>query len=504
MSRATLAAAAAALFFLLAPGAAGGAALEGVGTFDEPIYIASDPEDAGRLLVAERRGAIVEARGEERTVWADLQDLVLCCVGERGLLSIAPAPDFHTSDRLYVAYTGKVAAGGEAGDIHIDSFRHSAGALVREPILDVPHSDEPNHNGGQLQFGPDGRLYASFGDGGGGGDPFDNGQDLETLLGKMIRIDPRPGAGLPSYVVPGDNPFIGMPAFDEIWSYGLRNPWRFSFDRGSGDMVIGDRGQNAREEIDLAPRLAGTVGGTGANYGWDCREGLIEYSGDSSEACGKTIGFIDPVFDYPHEDQQDGSAHGCSITGGYVVRDESVPDLYGRYLYGDFCLGAVRSIDLTAADPRSTDRAEPDLSVASLSLNSFGEDSCGRVYIVTRGGAVYRVVGGQPSPCDSAATTPEVKSRRRIPAVTLRLRRGRVPFVRIHARVRPCAGNRGRRVILKRDGRRFARKRVIGRCVVRFRVPVRGRASFRALLPLGPGAGTVRSRKLVVRGLRGQ
>jgi glucose/arabinose dehydrogenase len=142
---------------------------------------------------------------------------VLCCDGERGLLSIAPAPDFHSSDRLYVAYTGELAAGGLAGDVHIDSFRHSNGALVREPVLSVPHSLEPDQNGGQVQFGPEGGLYASFGDGGGDGDPFDNAQDLQTPLGKLIRVYPYPG-DTPSYVVPGDNPFVGKAAFDEIWS----------------------------------------------------------------------------------------------------------------------------------------------------------------------------------------------------------------------------------------------------------------------------------------------
>jgi hypothetical protein len=506
MSRAIPTAAASALVFLLAPGVASGAAREEVGKFDEPVYVTSDPEDAGRLLVAERRGTIVEARGEERPVWADLGSLVLCCEGDRGLLSIAPAPDFHSSDHLYVAYTGEVAAGGEAGDIHIDSFRHSKGVLIREPILSVPHSGEPDQNGGQVQFGPEGALYASFGDGGGDGDPFDNAQDLETLLGKLTRIYPFPGTTT-SYVVPGDNPFVGTAAFDEIWSLGLRDPWRFSFDRLSGDLVIADRGENSREEIDLAPRLAGEAGGRGTNYGWDCQEGSIDYTGDSSETCTKkSPPLTDPVFDYPDQDPGDGSAHGCSITGGYVVRDQSVPDLYGRYLYGDFCLGAVRSIVLTAADPSSTDRPEPALSVSPSSLSSFGEDSCGRIYIVTRFGPVYRVVGDQPNACGQVASTPLPRAApRRRTVVALRVWHGSrdLSIVRINARVTPCAENRRRRLILKQDGKRLASKRVRGRCVVGFRARVERRASFRALLPLGRGAGTVRSRTVLVTGPRG-
>lgn len=491
------------LLFLLPPGAASAAVLDHVGMFDNPVYVSSDPEDAERLLVAERRGVIFEVRGGGRVVWADLQDLVLCCEDDRGLLSIAPAPDFHHSGRVYVAYTGEAAAGDLAGDIHVDAFHHGGGARVRERILSVPHSLNADGNGGQLQFGPENALYASFGDGGGAGDPFDDAQHLERLLGKLIRIYPVPG-NLPSYVVPADNPFIGQAAEDEIWSYGLRDPRRFSFDRDTGDMVISDVGQDAREEINLAPRLAGAAGGGGVNYGWDCQEGTIPFSGESSAACSETIPLTDPVFDYPHAAPPDGGAHGCSIVGGYVVRDETVPELYGRYLYGDYCVGAVRSIDLTAANPHSTDRAEPTLSVQPSVLTSFGEDSCGRLYITTRIGAVYRLVGGQSNACGLRSTPPpSATPRLRRPVVGLRAPRNRrdPSKVLIKARVRPCVENRGRRLILKRNGSRFARKRVRGRCVVKVRVRVKRRTSFRALLPLGRGAGTVRSRRVVVRSL---
>jgi hypothetical protein len=182
----------------------------------------------------------------------------------------------------------------------------------------------------------------SLGDGGGTGDPFENGQDTEELLGKVLHIDPRPGQ-VPPYSIPAGNPFDGTAGRDEIWAYGLRNPWRFSFDRATGDMVIADVGQSAREEIDVAASPApGVVGGAGANYGWNCREGFIAYTNPAA-ACATASGFTEPVFDYPHSDPGGGAAYGCSIIGGYVVRDPGVPDLYGRYLSTDYCSQGIRS-----------------------------------------------------------------------------------------------------------------------------------------------------------------
>jgi glucose/arabinose dehydrogenase len=499
MTRTTVVVVSAALLILLAPSMASGAGREFVGMFDEPVYVASDPGNPDRLFVAERRGVVVEAHGASRAIWADLTSFVLCCDGDRGLLSIAPAPDFGLSGRVYVAYTGTSAAGGVTGDIHVDSFRHSGGALIREPVLTVPHATEPDLNGGQLQFGPDGALYASFGDGGGTGDPFDDAQDVSNLLGKLIRIYPYPGTETP-YVVPGDNPFVGTGAFDEIWSYGLRDPRRFSFDRLTEDLVIADRGESAREEINFAPDEAGAPAGKAYNFGWDCREGSIEYPGDQSDKCTDTEGLTDPAFEYSSADPGGGGAYGCSITGGYVVRDASVPDLYGRYLYGDLCTGQVRSIDLTASSPGSTDRAEPALATTPSTLSSFGEDSCGRVYIVTRIGQIDRIVGAQPNRCGLAAPAPPAaKKRRRKPRVGLRAlrRKGDPSRMLIKARVRPCVENRGRTLILKRDGRRLAKRRLKGRCVLRFGARVEDRTTFRALLRLG-GGGIARSRRVVV------
>lgn len=468
--------------------AAPAATLEPIGAFDRPIFVTSAPADPDRLFVVEREGRLIEVGAG---VVADISDLVSCCESERGLLSVAPAPDFAASARFFAAYTGNTAAGGDEGDIHVDAFRHDGGTLVREPILTIGHAAMPNHNGGQLQLGPDGYLYVSTGDGGGGGDPLGSGQSLATLLGKILRIEPRAGATA------------------EIWSYGLRNPWRFSFDRLTGDMAIADVGQGLREEVDLAPSpAAGVVGGAGANYGWNCREGAIEYP-SAPESCDGATGFTDPVFDYPHADPGGGQAHGCSITGGYVVRDASLGGLYGRYVYADFCIGEVRSLVLPAtAGGRATDDRSEGIGVANPT--SFGEDSCGRIYVVSNGGAVYRLVGEQPASCPGAGSNGQSGS---LPSQAAFAKKGKRPLVRLRvasrgdgtgrgllltARVLPCVGQEGASVQLNRGGRRLAAKPLGKRCHARFRTAVARRATFRALLRGADGGTPVRSRRLVV------
>lgn len=519
---------------LFSASGASAASLDPVGNFEGPIFITSDPEDPDRLFVVEREGRVMLVDGSGVSLYADLEALVSCCSGERGLLSIAPAPDFATSGRFYAAYTGKPAAGGTEGDIHVDAFRAVAGGgpPTREPIISTGHDDFANHNGGQIQFGPDGYLYISTGDGGGGGDPLGSGQNLDTLLGKVLRIDPRPGA-VPPYEIPPGNPFTGGPGLDEIWSYGLRNPWRFSFDRASGDMAIADVGQGAREEIDYvhSPAL-GVVGGGGDNYGWNCREGLIAYSG-APESCGGASGFTDPVFDYPHADPGEGKAHGCSITGGYVVRDPSLGGLYGRYLYADFCVGEIRSLLPPAAPgaPASGDRSE-GFSVSNPT--SFGEDSCGRLYVASNAGQVYRVVGDEladcsqepepepepePSPQPDPAPTPaplpppssQLGSESGLPAMGALSRPTRVEAtapnliagdyfrVSIVVRVTPCVGNTGGRVLLNRGGLPFAAKRLSDRCIARFSLRIVRRSTFRALLFSSGATEPSRSPRLVVR-----
>jgi Glucose / Sorbosone dehydrogenase len=473
--------------------AAGAATLEPVGSFDRPTFVTSDPADPERLFVVERDGVVVEVEGGTSSPYADITGLVSCCSSERGLLSIALAPDFPSSGRFYAFYTGESAAGGQEGDIHVDSFRPApgGGAPIREPILAIGHSAEDNHNGGQLQFGPDGFLYVSTGDGGGSGDPFDNGQDTDSLLGKLLRIDPRPGQA-PAYVVPPGNPFLAGAGLDEIWAYGLRNPWRFSFDRLSGDMIVADVGQDAREEIDYAPSPAlGVVSGAGANYGWNCREGLIPYP---PGGCADAGGFVDPVFDYPHDDPGGGVAHGCSVIGGYVVRDPELTGLYGRYVYSDLCNGEIRSLFLPeGGGTASGDRSE------GLSIDNpvtFGEDSRGRLYVASAGGFVSRFSGEAPTapPTTVLATSSPNARGPGIPRLRLRFRRVGERGVRILARLVPCAGRAGE-VQLNRGGRPFAVK-LLGRdCLARFFARVAFRASFRAALRQAPG---VRSGRLVV------
>jgi hypothetical protein len=465
------------------PTSARTATLVPIGSFDTPIYVTSDPGDPDRLLVVEREGRVILVEGAGEELYADLRPWVECCAGERGLLSIVPAADFAESGRFYAAYTGAASAG-TVGDIHVDAFRPDPGggaAPLREPILTVPHSTSANHNGGQLQLGPDGYLYVSTGDGGGTGDPDENAQDLESLLGKLLRIEPRPGQA-PSYAPAPGNPFIGSAGRDEIWSYGLRNPWRFSFDRLGGDLTIGDVGQGLREEVDHAASPgAGTVGGAGANYGWNCREGFVAYPG-APVSCDGLIGFTDPVFDYPHE-SPGGGAVPCSITGGYVVRDFGLGDLYGRYLYTDFCAGQLRSLLLPDGPGLASDDRAEGLGVAKPV--SFGEDACGRIYVVSQVGTVFRLRGdfgggcflGPPPP--PPGPPPAVAPRPRALVVLQARRRGR-HTVKLNVRVLPCADNPGRLVYVNRNGRPFRQRRLDRNCAAGFRVRVRGRNRFRA------------------------
>ncbi|MGH2976260.1 MAG: PQQ-dependent sugar dehydrogenase, partial [Solirubrobacterales bacterium] len=279
----------------------------------------------------------------------------------------------------------------------------------------------------------------------------------------------------------------------EIWAYGLRNPWRYSFDRASGAMVIADVGQAAREEVDFAPEVAGVISNGGANYGWNCREGFVAYSGAPGSCAGR-IGFTEPVFDYPHEDPGGDVAHGCSIIGDYVVRDASVPDLYGRYLYTDFCTGQIRSLRLpVAAGERASDDRSERLTVDEPT--SFGEDSCGRVYVASADGTVYRFEGGMPAVCPppEAAAVP-FGGKAWAPRIALHARSRRARL-RLLARVIPCAGHSGERVQLNRGGRRLAIKRLDRHCKARFRLRLRERATFRAFLRAETA---VRSRRLTV------
>jgi glucose/arabinose dehydrogenase len=341
-----------------------------VGTFDSPVYVTSPPGDARRIMVVEQGGTIRVVRGGRKLAqpFLDIRSRVVSG-GEQGLLSMAFARDYASSHRFWVYFTNR------DGDEEIDEFRAASrdradpGSAKR--IL-LQTDSEDNHNGGQLQMGPDGYLYAGLGDGGGANDQHGargNGQNLGTLLGKIIRITPRPAGG---YSIPESNPFAGRAgARGAIYSYGLRNPWRFSFDRATGDIVIGDVGQNAIEEIDF--RRRGTA--KGVNFGWRPWEGRRRNFNESAP------GAVFPQLTKSHDDGW------CSITGGYIVRDRSLGSLYGRYVYGDYCKGQLRSVKLSQSSA-SGDRALPLRTIPSLS--SFGQDARGRVYVASLNGPVYR------------------------------------------------------------------------------------------------------------------
>ena len=349
---------------------AAGVRLVRVGRFRLPTYATGAPGDMRRLFVVEKPGTIaVLVDGDKQArPYLDLSNVVNDSANEQGLLSMAFAPDYQRSRRFYVYYTDR------ANNIRIVQYRRAAHDPNRadpasaRAVLTIDHHTQTNHNGGQLQFGPDGDLYIGVGDGGSEGDPHNHGQNTNVLLGKLLRISPRPGGG---YSIPTLNPFEGQGGARQlIWAYGLRNPWRFSFDRLTGDLAIGDVGQDEEEEIDVAPK-----GLAGANYGWSVFEGDRRYKpGDAS-------GSVAPELVLQHRDGY------CAIVGGYVVRDRSLPSLYGRYLYGDNCKRRISSVELTPG--HGTDNRPTGLSVTGLS--SFGQDSRGRIYAVSLGGTVYRL-----------------------------------------------------------------------------------------------------------------
>jgi glucose/arabinose dehydrogenase len=338
-----------------------------------PVDLTSPPGDA-RLFVVEKQGRIRIIRDGSLLPQAFL-DITsqVSSGGEQGLLGLAFHPDYAVNGRFVVNYTDL------SGDTHIAEFTVSADPDQANPATErlVLGVDQPfaNHNGGQVAFGPDGYLYVALGDGGGGGDPLENAQSLTTLLGKLLRIDL--DAGFP-YGIPPDNPFAATAAARaEIWSYGLRNPWRFSFDRTTGDLYLGDVGQNEFEEIDVSTAAEGS--GRGANFGWDILEGDICF--ESPSGCDRS-GLLPPAVQYDHDD-------GCSVTGGYVYRGSAIPALQGTYFYSDFCSGWVRSFRFengTATDEREWP------ALAAGSVTSFGQDDAGELYVLTSAGSVYRIV----------------------------------------------------------------------------------------------------------------
>ena len=337
-----------------------------------PLDLQAAPGDRERLYVVEQGGRIRVIRNGQlqATPFLDVSGRI-SSGGERGLLGLAFHPQFATSRRLFVNYTNT------RGDTHVAEFRATSADAAdpgSERILLTAAQPFANHNGGGLAFDNTGRLLIALGDGGSGGDPLGNGQRLDTFLGKILRIDV--DAGTP-YAVPADNPFRATAgAAPEIWAYGLRNPFRISVDRPTGDLYIGDVGQNRVEEIDVG--LASRRGGE--NYGWSTTEGSQCYS--PASGCDRS-GLTPPVYEYTH-------AEGCSVTGGVVYRGCRMPDLAGTYFFGDFCTGLVRSFRL--ANGQATDVRDWTAGLRGIdSPASFGLDADGEVYVVDYDGEVYRL-----------------------------------------------------------------------------------------------------------------
>jgi hypothetical protein len=356
-----------------------GIGLKQIGTFEDPVYIGSAPGYPELLFVVEQPGRVEVLRKGTKLPhpFLDISNRV-DFGGERGLLSIAFPPDYRQSRRFYVYYTDK------RGTIRVDEFKRrtptSAAAGSRRSVIEIPHPGFSNHNGGQLQFLGN-LLYFGTGDGGSGGDPPNNAQNRNVLLGKLLRIDPRASGGRP-YSIPAGNPFAGSTAGrGEIYSYGLRNPFRFSFDTVTGGpprIAIGDVGQNRFEELDYTTVSAAA----GANFGWDAFEGYSTYQ-DENSGTPDPGGTVKPIFAYPHS--RDGS---CSIIGGYVVGDPHLRSLRGDYVYADLCEGKLRAL-VPHLHRASGDRL---LGPTVTSPSSFGEDAQGRIYVASLEGPVYRLV----------------------------------------------------------------------------------------------------------------
>jgi glucose/arabinose dehydrogenase len=345
----------------------------------DPVGVTSGGDR--RLYVNERAGRVVAIEPDgSLTVFGDLSDRI-AAGGERGLLGLAFHPDYQHNRRLFVDYT-RSGAGGDEGDTVVAELRASANGATLDPTTErvLLTVDQPaaNHNGGQLAFGPDGYLYIGLGDGGGGGDPFGNGQNPDALLGSILRIDvdAAPAEGK-AYAIPPDNPFAGGGGAPEIWAKGVRNPWRFSFDRTTSQIWIGEVGQGAYEEIDRAPAETG-----GLNYGWPILEGNHCYE---SATCVPPAGYQPPITEYSHAD-------GCSVTGGYVYRGTEQPGLGGFYLFGDYCSGNLWAIQADAAAPAGGIVTPQLLLATGLAISSFGEDAAGELFLADlNGGSIYRI-----------------------------------------------------------------------------------------------------------------
>ena len=341
-----------------------------------PVFLTAPTGDVGRLFIVEQGGLIRilnSLDGTPRaTPFLDVAGLIVTG-GEQGLLGMAFDPNYAGNGRFYIYYTNT------AGDIVIARYGVStnpdiANAGAQAILKTIAHPTNQNHNGGMLAFGPDGCLYAGIGDGGGSGDPNGHAQNTNSLLGKILRLDPETGSACGT-----DNPFAnGTGGAPEVWSFGLRNPWRFSFDRSTGVLYIGDVGQDQREEVDA---VVGPNAGQGVNFGWNIMEGFACFNPPSG--CNSS-GLTPPILDYSQD------AGACSVTGGYVYRGTLNPAVNGSYFYADYCAGFVRSFQLQGGRP-SSQNTWPLLSPGGQ-ITSFGEDARGELYILTQTGGLSRIV----------------------------------------------------------------------------------------------------------------
>jgi glucose/arabinose dehydrogenase len=483
----------------LAPAAGAAPELVKLGDFTAPVYVAGPPGDASRVFVVEQGGRIqLLVDGQRRSApFLDVSGETSTSE-ERGLLSMAFSPDYQSSGRFWIYMTTKASAStnGTEGQIQIREYRladadHAAPGPVKI-LLAIDHDAADNHNGGQLQLGPDGMLWAATGDGGGADNSAVPGsaQSTSNLLGKVLRIDPN---GSP-YGIPAGNPFAGGGGRPEVWAYGLRNPWRFSFDRANGDLVIADVGQNATEEVDWAPAPGR---GPGANYGWPCFEGAAAHNSCSAP------GAVGPTLEKDH-----GGDGYCAIVGGYVVRDPGLPSLAGRYIYGDNCSAPLRSVVLSSTGSD----AATGMSVGGLT--SFGEDACGHLFAASLNGGVYRIQDGALSACPTGTPSPPASAgcglstkaygtrsvtRRRY--LRLALHAKAACSVTITGRISGVGRIRTARVRIAAGQRRTVRLRVTRRTNSKLRRALRRHRTVRLTLSISgrDASGAVRTGSLRVR-----
>jgi glucose/arabinose dehydrogenase/photosystem II stability/assembly factor-like uncharacterized protein len=360
---------------------------EVAGGLGSPVFIAHAGDGSGRLFIVERGGRIRVVKNGSllSTPFLDIQSLVKSSAGEQGLLALAFHPSYETNGKFYVVYTAPRPNDSVGSILTLRQYSVSTGnpdlanSASGTTILTIDHPTYSNHNGGTLAFGNDGYLYWSTGDGGGSGDPFNNAQNLTSLLGKILRLDVDSAS---PYTIPASNPFVSNPNPNTklIWAYGLRNPWRMSFDRFTHDLYIGDVGQGVREEIDFQP--ASSTGGE--NYGWRVMEGSLCYN--PSSGCDQS-GKVLPVAEYDH-------TLGCSVTGGYVYRGSTFPSLYGYYLYGDFCSGRIWVVNNT-----SSGWSTPlQLADTTFNITTFGEDEQGEMYLADYAtGKIHKILYQEPT-----------------------------------------------------------------------------------------------------------